>query len=289
MVAHRVDGRVIKFEGDPANPRNLGTLCPKGMAQIMPLYDPNRVKTPLVRTNAKGVSGQWRRGVVGRGARAHRPPDQGGASIGIPALVALAEGTVEVASTFYDEAFVESARRARSSVTARSAPTPATARWSTRSASKGVLEPRLPAHAVPPRLGLEHHRTPAATSSAGSPGPASSSRPGARDEDRRHRPAPPRGRAVRRRMAPDPPRDRPRARAGDDATCSSRAGRDRPRLPDASTRTPRTWWATTASSSAWTGTRRWSGTRRTGEPVPAGTPAWRAGARGDVRGRGTAR
>jgi anaerobic selenocysteine-containing dehydrogenase len=60
MVAHRVDGRVIKFEGDPGSPRNLGTLCPKGQSQIMPLYDPNRVKTPLVRTNAKGVTGQWR-------------------------------------------------------------------------------------------------------------------------------------------------------------------------------------------------------------------------------------
>ena len=60
MVAHRVNGRVIKFEGDPTNPRNLGTLCPKGMSQIMPVYDPNRVKTPLVRTNEKGQPGEWR-------------------------------------------------------------------------------------------------------------------------------------------------------------------------------------------------------------------------------------
>ena len=60
MVAHRLNGRVIKFEGDPTNPRNLGTLCPKGMAQIMPVYDPNRVKSPLVRTNGKGETGQWR-------------------------------------------------------------------------------------------------------------------------------------------------------------------------------------------------------------------------------------
>jgi anaerobic selenocysteine-containing dehydrogenase len=60
MVAHRVDGRVIKFEGDPGSPRNLGTLCPKGLAQIMPLYDPNRVKAPLVRTNGKGEPGTWR-------------------------------------------------------------------------------------------------------------------------------------------------------------------------------------------------------------------------------------
>ncbi|MDH3731657.1 MAG: molybdopterin-dependent oxidoreductase, partial [Acidimicrobiia bacterium] len=61
MLAHRIDGRVIKFEGNPANPRNTGTLCPKGQAQIVSLYDPNRVKWPLVRTNGKGVSGEWRR------------------------------------------------------------------------------------------------------------------------------------------------------------------------------------------------------------------------------------
>ncbi|MFQ5554293.1 MAG: molybdopterin-dependent oxidoreductase [Acidimicrobiia bacterium] len=61
MLAHRVDGRVIKFEGNPANPRNAGTLCPKGQAQIVALYDPNRVKWPLVRTNAKGGPGEWRR------------------------------------------------------------------------------------------------------------------------------------------------------------------------------------------------------------------------------------
>jgi anaerobic selenocysteine-containing dehydrogenase len=60
ILARRIDGRVVKLEGHPAHPRNRGTLCPKGVAQIMALYDPNRVKTPLIRTNEKGVSGRWR-------------------------------------------------------------------------------------------------------------------------------------------------------------------------------------------------------------------------------------
>ncbi len=60
MLARRVNGRVVKFEGHPANPLNYGTLCPKGQAQIGAVYDPNRVKTPLVRTNAKGEPGTWR-------------------------------------------------------------------------------------------------------------------------------------------------------------------------------------------------------------------------------------
>jgi sulfite dehydrogenase (quinone) subunit SoeA len=61
MIARRIDGRVVKFEGNPTNPRNVGTLCPKGQAQIQAMYDPNRVQWPLVRTNEKGASGEWRR------------------------------------------------------------------------------------------------------------------------------------------------------------------------------------------------------------------------------------
>ena len=35
-------------------------MCPKGSAQISAIYDPNRVKTPLIRTNGKGTTGEWR-------------------------------------------------------------------------------------------------------------------------------------------------------------------------------------------------------------------------------------
>jgi anaerobic selenocysteine-containing dehydrogenase len=60
MMARRIDGRVVSFEGHPDNPRNNGTLCPKGHGQIAAIYDPNRVKTPLIRTNGKGTTGEWR-------------------------------------------------------------------------------------------------------------------------------------------------------------------------------------------------------------------------------------
>ncbi|MFQ5914831.1 MAG: molybdopterin-dependent oxidoreductase [Nitrospinota bacterium] len=60
ILARRINGRVVKFEGHPKNPRNRGTLCPKGVAQIMAVYDPNRVKAPLFRTNEKGGPGTWR-------------------------------------------------------------------------------------------------------------------------------------------------------------------------------------------------------------------------------------
>ncbi len=60
MLARVVNGRIVQFEGLPDNPRNVGTLCPKGRAQIMAVYDPYRMKKPLRRTNEKGVSGTWR-------------------------------------------------------------------------------------------------------------------------------------------------------------------------------------------------------------------------------------
>ena len=60
ILAHKVNGRVVQLEGHPAHPRNRGTLCPKGIAQLMALYDPNRVKGPLIRTNEKGVPGEFR-------------------------------------------------------------------------------------------------------------------------------------------------------------------------------------------------------------------------------------
>ena len=61
ILARRIDGRVVSLAGQPEHPLNMGTLCPKGTAQITALYDPNRVKTPLIRTNDKGQSGAWRR------------------------------------------------------------------------------------------------------------------------------------------------------------------------------------------------------------------------------------
>jgi sulfite dehydrogenase (quinone) subunit SoeA len=60
ILARRVNGRIVKVEGHPGHPRNRGTLCPKGVAQVYDIYDPGRVKRPLIRVNAKGQPGGWR-------------------------------------------------------------------------------------------------------------------------------------------------------------------------------------------------------------------------------------
>lgn len=59
---HRVDGRVVKIEGNPDCPTSLGGICPRGASGIMLLYDPNRVNVPLKRTNPEkgiGVDPKW--------------------------------------------------------------------------------------------------------------------------------------------------------------------------------------------------------------------------------------
>ena len=47
------DGRAVKIEGNPDHPINFGRLCPKGQAGLQVLYDPDRIKTPLRRTNPR--------------------------------------------------------------------------------------------------------------------------------------------------------------------------------------------------------------------------------------------
>ncbi len=55
-----VDGRAVKIEGNPDYPLNQGRLCPKGQAGLQVLYDPDRIKGPMVRQGSRG-SGQWQR------------------------------------------------------------------------------------------------------------------------------------------------------------------------------------------------------------------------------------
>ncbi len=105
VLARRIGGRVVKLEGNPAHPRNRGTLCPKGVAQITALYDPNRVRVPLIRTNEKGVPGQWRRATWDEALRlvADRIRPVRAKN---PKLVLWQKGRGK-AGAFYDNAFVK--------------------------------------------------------------------------------------------------------------------------------------------------------------------------------------
>ena len=53
IVGHRVDGVLVKIEGNPESVLGKGRLCGKGVSGIMTHYDPNRLTVPLRRTNPK--------------------------------------------------------------------------------------------------------------------------------------------------------------------------------------------------------------------------------------------
>lgn len=55
------EGRPIKIEGNPDNPVNKGKICAKGQANILNLYDPERVKTPLVGNNGLYSEISWKK------------------------------------------------------------------------------------------------------------------------------------------------------------------------------------------------------------------------------------
>src|SRR4051794_7369410 len=49
MHAKTMDARVIKVEGNPQHPVNLGALCARGQASVQSLYDPDRFEGPMRR------------------------------------------------------------------------------------------------------------------------------------------------------------------------------------------------------------------------------------------------
>ncbi|MCX6013098.1 MAG: molybdopterin-dependent oxidoreductase, partial [Chloroflexi bacterium] len=52
--AHRVDGVIVKIEGEPDNDFGArGGHCPKAEVMLQAFYDPNRVNYPVKRTNPK--------------------------------------------------------------------------------------------------------------------------------------------------------------------------------------------------------------------------------------------
>ena len=62
ILGHRVDGTLVKIEGNPENPIGRGRLCARGLAGVQLLYDPHRLDRPLRRTNPEkgiGVDPGW--------------------------------------------------------------------------------------------------------------------------------------------------------------------------------------------------------------------------------------
>jgi thiosulfate reductase/polysulfide reductase chain A len=60
LRARVVDGRLVKLDPNPYFPKSRSMLCAKGNAGVKVVYDPDRLKSPLIRVGARGA-GQWRK------------------------------------------------------------------------------------------------------------------------------------------------------------------------------------------------------------------------------------
>ncbi|MBI5714883.1 MAG: molybdopterin-dependent oxidoreductase [Chloroflexi bacterium] len=60
LIAKVKNGRVVKLEGNPANPHSKGKLCVRGQSGLMTTYDPDRVLYPLIRVGKRG-EGKFRK------------------------------------------------------------------------------------------------------------------------------------------------------------------------------------------------------------------------------------
>ncbi|MDE3165982.1 MAG: molybdopterin-dependent oxidoreductase, partial [Acidobacteriota bacterium] len=54
VLAEVRDGKVVKLQGNPEHPLTEGRLCARGNAGTQLLYDPDRLKRPMLRTGARG-------------------------------------------------------------------------------------------------------------------------------------------------------------------------------------------------------------------------------------------
>lgn len=59
LIAVVENGVIHKLNPNPRNPRSRGMLCARGNAGMQQVYDPARIKRPLIRAGARG-EGKWR-------------------------------------------------------------------------------------------------------------------------------------------------------------------------------------------------------------------------------------
>ena len=53
-IVQSVNGRVQKIDGNPADPKSRGMLCARGQGGISFMYDPDRLRSPMIRTGERG-------------------------------------------------------------------------------------------------------------------------------------------------------------------------------------------------------------------------------------------
>ena len=54
VIVKSVNGQVIKIDGNPADPKSRGMLCARGQGGVSFMNDPDRLRSPMIRTGERG-------------------------------------------------------------------------------------------------------------------------------------------------------------------------------------------------------------------------------------------
>ncbi len=59
VIAETMNGRTIKLEGNPDHPTSRGAICARGQSALQALYNPDRLRTPIVKKNGAWTAISW--------------------------------------------------------------------------------------------------------------------------------------------------------------------------------------------------------------------------------------
>ncbi|HKH92563.1 MAG TPA: molybdopterin-dependent oxidoreductase, partial [Gemmatimonadaceae bacterium] len=80
IIAETRDGRVTKLEGNPEHPLNRGALCARGQSAVQGLYNPDRLRGPMVKEGGVWKAIDWDRALTLLSQRIGEARSRGGAA-----------------------------------------------------------------------------------------------------------------------------------------------------------------------------------------------------------------
>ena len=88
IIAHLKDGKVVEITGDPSNPFNQGSICPRGAALPSTVYHNDRILHPLIKRKSGWQKASWEEALARAGDAFLNAKEKHG-----PASVLFCKGT----------------------------------------------------------------------------------------------------------------------------------------------------------------------------------------------------
>ena len=83
LIAETRDGRTTKLEGNPEHPLNKGALCARGQSALQGLYNPDRLRGPMVKENGAWKAIEWDAALTLVSQKLGEARSRGGAANGV--------------------------------------------------------------------------------------------------------------------------------------------------------------------------------------------------------------